>query len=305
MNTEGIATFPKYVNKSRLLLALLLLLFNLQVLAVPSDLVTTAWIQKHLQQIKLIDLRAADVYEQGHLPQAINIPYKLFSRKKDGIDGFVISPARFRSLMESYGISNHDTVVLYSDWSFLDSMRVYWIFDFYGHQKVKVLDGGIQQWQAEGLALSRKGKKFPPASYTVSIKSQILSTKLRTFLASKNDEYIIVDGRDPDQYNGLESLTERKGHIPGAINIPWVDLVANRTVSDKFKKIKTPSTLEDLNTIQKRLSVIPKDKKIILYCNGGQESAVLYFSLKALGVRAALYDGSWFEWSRDKKMPIE
>ena len=280
----------------------ILLLFASPLMA--TDLVDVGWLKENSKQVKVIDLRAKDQFQTGHIPHAINIPYGKFNRSKKNVDGYVETPEVFKSLMENHGILNSDIVVLYSDWSFLDSMRVYWIMDFYGHKNIKVLDGGIQAWVNDHSELSLVSETIVQSQYMLEINSEIITTKFRTYMASKNDNYVIVDGRDRKQFEGQQSLTSRKGHIPSAINLPWVELVKNRTEDQKFNRIKTSSTLQKINTLKDKLSIIPNDKKIILYCNGGQESSILYFALKELGKESAVYDGSWFEWSEDNKMPI-
>ncbi len=281
---------------------LLSLVFSTSIFA--SDLVNSQWLKDHSQNVKIIDLRAANMFQTGRIPHAINIPYSQFTRKKNEIDGFVETPTAFKALMENHGITNSDMLVLYGDWSFLDSMRVYWIMDFYGHKQIKVLDGGFQAWQERIGELSFDVEPIKKSQYTIEINTHIMTTKFRTFMASSNPDYVLIDGRDKNQFQGETSLTSRKGHIPNAINIPWVNLVKNRNGNDGYDRISGPSTLHDINTLKEKLSLIPKDKKIILYCNGGKESSVLYFALKELGINAAVYDGSWFEWSADYKMPI-
>jgi len=275
-------------------------------IASASDLVNVDWLKQNRlnDNLVIIDLRSQEIYQMGHLPNAINIPYLTFSRVKNQVDGFIETPVVFKSIMENNGIKNNDTILLYSDWSFLESMRIYWVLDFYGHRNLKVLDGGIQAWEQSNEKLFFDEPVNKKSQYVIEINSDIISTKFRTFMASKNANYVIIDGRDKSQYEGKKSLTPRKGHIPNSINIPWVDLVKNRNESDQYDRLKVPSTLNDIKALKERLSVIPKDKKIILYCNGGQESSVLYFSLKELGIKAAVYDGSWFEWSTDNNMPI-
>jgi thiosulfate/3-mercaptopyruvate sulfurtransferase len=123
--------------------------------------------------------------------------------------------------------------------------------------------------------------------------------------AIHGDHSVIIDARDPEHYAGRESLTERKGHIPKSINMPWYEFVQNRDAEDVFDRLTEPTRFEESEALQDRLSELPRDKKIVLYCNGGQESAVVYFALKSLGIESAIYDGSWFEWSADSKLPVE
>ncbi|MBL7003527.1 MAG: sulfurtransferase [Gammaproteobacteria bacterium] len=270
-----------------------------------SDLVDVQWLLEHNTTSKIIDLRDPQLFEVGHIPNAINIPFTKFNRIKENISGFVIPPMEFKKLMSFYGVSQDDRVILYSDWSFLESMRVYWIFDFYGHQYKKVLDGGIQQWVEDGQMLSFEAVKPSKSDYSVEINTQIMTTKFRAFMASKNPNYVIVDGRDHQQYAGLTSYGARKGHIPTAINIPWTELLNDRGYADKYERIDSPATLGRVSLLKEKFSGLPENKKVILYCNSGQEASVIYFALKELGIESSVFDGSWVEWSNDKNLPIE
>lgn len=271
-----------------------------------SDLVSVDWLKQNqnIANQVIVDLRKPQDYSLGHIPNAINLPYQKLVRKKGEVDGFVITLMAFKQVMEQAGINNGHKIVLYSDWSFLESMRAYWIFDFFGHKDIKVLNGGLQAWDNAGNMLTQTANIMKPSQYVVQIKPEIISTKFKTFIASKAPNQIIIDARDPEQYQGKISLTDRKGHIPGAVNLPWFELVSGRNKSDEYEHIADINELVDIETIKQNFKNIPQNKKIILYCNGGQESSVLYFALKELGREAAVYDGSWFEWSTDKKMPV-
>jgi len=271
-----------------------------------TDLVNVDWLKQH-QNAKnqvIIDLRKAQDYSLGHIPNSINLPYEKLVRTKGVVDGYVTTPIEFKTVMEQFGIKNSQQVVLYSDWSFLESMRAYWVFDFFGHKNIKVLDGGFQAWEDRDFALTQNKFTLPPSQYVVQIRPEILSTKFKTFMATKSKKHIIIDARDMEQYLGKKSLTKRKGHIPEAVNLPWFDLVQGRGEGDEYEHLSSSNTLLDMEKLEASFAGVPKDKKIILYCNGGQESSVLYFALKELGRDSAVYDGSWFEWSEDAKMPV-
>lgn len=271
-----------------------------------NDLISVETLQNLMKQPHhvLIDLRSPEVYAQGHLPHAVNLPYAKLTRQKDGIEGFIQTPQAFQKALESVGISPEDTVILYSDWAFLESTRIYWALDFYGHAHKKVLDGGIQAWVNANLPLSTAKPQIEPSRYAVSIHPEKLSSKLQTFMASQNQEYVIVDARPLDQYQGKTSLTERKGHIPGAMNMPWYEWVENRQPEEGYDKTSEATLLANSVVIAEKIKNLPEGKKIILYCNGGQESSVVYFALKQAGIQTSVYDGSWFEWSQDQKLPV-
>jgi len=292
--------------KNRLLISFLVLSSLFTTSSFASDLIGINWLKQN-QNIKnqvIIDLRNPQDYSLGHIPNAINLPYEKLDRTKGDVAGFVVTPMAFKHVMEEAGINNGHRIVLYSDWSFLESMRAYWVFDFFGHDDVKVLNGGLQAWVNNGNQLEQKDNTIPHSQYVVQIRPEILSTKFQTFMATKSEQQIIVDARDIEQFQGKTSLTNRKGHIPNAMNLPWFDLISGRNASDKYEHIDTSNELIDIQQLKKNFEGIPTDKKVILYCNGGQESSVLYFALKELGLKASVYDGSWFEWSEDNSMPV-
>lgn len=290
----------KHFTLGTLLASLLFLSFYAQSSPAQNVLIEIEELKQTLNtpDLVIIDLREAKKYQQDHIPLAINIPFEQFQRKKNGVSGFVITPKRFKELMEQAGVKNIDQVVLYSDW-YLESARIYWVFDLYGHHKIQVLNGGIQGWKEAKAPLERQANIRPPSHYIVEIKPDKLATKLQTLVAIHNtDDFIIIDARPEDQYQGKTSRTSRKGHIPNAINLPWYELVNNRNSYETMKLI-------DWQALQKKLALLPKNKKLLVYCNGGKESAILYMGLKQINRDASLYDGSWFEWSNDDSLPIQ
>ncbi|MEA3404144.1 MAG: rhodanese-like domain-containing protein, partial [Pseudomonadota bacterium] len=165
---------------------------------------------------------------------------------------------------------------------------------------LSVLDGGLKAWQKVGGKIEIQPNTLEPSTYQVSIQPKKFASKFKTLMATKQENTLIVDARPEQEYQGLESRTDQFGHIPTAINLPWKQLVEP---SDKPPTEESYFRYKTLNKLQEQFEIIPENKKIILYCNGGRESSVLYFGLKLLGREAALYDGSWFEWSSDKSLP--
>jgi thiosulfate/3-mercaptopyruvate sulfurtransferase len=272
-----------------------------------NDLVSVDWLAEHASdpELVIVDLRKHEDYLKGHIPGAINLPFSKLTKEKGGVAGYVESPGNVQQLLSQIGINNSHTLVLYSDFSFLESMRSYWVMDFFGHEKTLILDGGLQAWSERFPDLSLIPVQLEPSQYVVRIHSDVITSKIRILAAIHSQDYVIVDARDTQQYAGIKSLTNRKGHIPGAMNFPWFQLVDNRDEKDFFDRLKTPTKLVGMAELKQKISVIPEDKHILLYCNGGQEASVLYFALKSLGIDSAVYDGSWFEWGADPKLPIE
>lgn len=299
------------INLYRFLFLLLMSFISFNTYATSSNnitspiLVDSQWLKNHFiqkdKQIVIIDLRASEEYLKSHIPTSINIPFTKFNRSMNKVKGFLITPFSFQELMEQNGIKSNDHLVLYSDKTILESTRIYWSFNFYGHKKVSVLNGGLFAWQKDIGTTETQPNILKPSKYEVSIHPQKFASKFKTLMATKQSNTHLIDARSFEEYSGLESKTDVFGHIPSAENLPWRELV----------KSSSPSTNKDrhfrylsLDKLAEQFKHIPQDENIIVYCNGGKESSVLYFGLKLIGREAALYDGSWFEWSSDKSLPI-
>ena len=266
-----------------------------------SGILITAKTVKQLLKTKpasfvIVDLREPNKYKKSHIPSAINIPISQFHRKIDDIENFVITPLNFQRLASKHGIENHHQLIFYTDEELFNSTRAFWIFDFYGHQQISVLNGGFQKWQQHNYLIENKVNTLPPSNYKVSPMSKQLATKLNTKLAVLSKNKQIIDVRKKQEYLGKESKGKRFGHIPYADNLPWIKLV---TKADQPYTLIAHSKLND--AIE---NIYSKQSSVIIYCNGGTESSLLYFALKLVGIESSLYDGSWHEWSADKTLPI-
>lgn len=268
-------------------------------------LVDSQWLQSHFirkdEHVVILDLRAREDYLKGHIPSAINIPFTKFNRSINKVKGFLITPLSFQELMEQNGIKPSNHLVLYSDKTVLDATRIYWSFDFYGHQKLSILNGGLVAWQKDIGTTEIKLNTLKPSRYVVSIHPQKFASKFKTAMSTKQSNTYLIDARPIDEYSGLKSKTDVFGHIPSAQNLPWEQLVKSSETPVKEDSYFRYLSIDELEELFKN---IPQDSNIIVYCNGGKESSVLYFGLKLIGRETALYDGSWFEWSSDKSLPI-
>jgi len=274
--------------------------------ASPPILIDTQWLQTALHKsaasITILDLRSKEDYLNGHIPGAINIPFHKFSRSINQVSGFLLTPQKFQELVEGHGIKTQDHLVVYSGRSILDSTRVFWAFDFYGHKKLSILDGGWPIWESKNLNIEMQEIALPPSNYAININPEKLATKFQTFMTTKHDSALIIDARPEAEFQGYRSKTEQLGHIPTAMNIPWKSVLSPTGDALEHENI---TQFPSMQTLQNRLQSIPEDKQIVLYCNDGRETSALYFGLKLLGREAAVYDGSWFEWSSDKSLPIK
>lgn len=260
-------------------------------------LTEAAWLQKSLagHDLVVVDVRIPELYQQGHIPGAVNIPTALTFRQHGQTDRLG-SVAYIEKLFGAAGIDRHSHVVLYDDGRLVDASRVFWIFEVYGHRHVAVLNGGYQGWIEQEYAVSVHPAERKPRRFVASITPDKLATRLHAYLAIKDPDRILIDARAKEEYRGKQSITPRLGHIPTAMSIPWDENIVRDSGGLRSK------TLPELENVYQKLS---QDKKIITYCNKGRESSLTYFMLRRLGRDVAHYDGSWFEWGNMVDMPVE
>ncbi len=256
-------------------------------------IVSVSWLQENIKNknIVLIDLRKYDAYKKGHIAGSYNMPAikSLFDKK------FMMPKLDIlQKLFSDAGIDNNSLVVAYGDGSFIWSARLYWVLEILGHNNVGILDVGYGNWNDKSLNISTKDSKITKTNFIPRVDNTKIQTKLSTLMAI--NKKTIIDGRKVAHYEGKESLAKRFGHIPTALNYACTQ---NYQVSTNGNKMKD---LKDLKVLYKDL---PKDKEIILYCDGGAEAALNYIVLQELGYKASVYDGSWLEWGNDESVPIE
>lgn len=275
----------------------------------PDVLVDTTWVQQHLQdpnvRIAEVDYDPAANYAVGHIPGAV-----LFDWKKDINDPLrrdVLSKEQLESLFRNSGITKDTWLVLYGDFNNWFAAFAFWVFKYYGVEKVKILNGGRKKWLLEDKSVTKDVPIYPKSDY----KASNPNTKLRVYKedvakALGHGDKVLVDVRGPKEYSGEilappEYPTEhaqRGGHIPGAKNIPWA-----QTVNDADGTFKTR---DEINALYAPKGVTP-DKEVITYCRIGERSSHSWFVLTYLlgypDVRN--YDGSWTEWGNSVGTPIE
>ncbi|HKI56628.1 MAG TPA: sulfurtransferase [Trueperaceae bacterium] len=275
----------------------------------PEVLVDTAWVEEHGRDEGVRVLEVDEdvlLYEQGHVPGALRLDWHTELQRPDVRD-FVDAPG-FASLMESKGVSNATTVVLYGDKSNWWAAYAFWFLKYNGHADVRLMNGGRQRWASEGRPTTKDVPRVARGSYTVPYRDASIrafsSDVIRHLLAVKDGRGALVDVRSPQEYTG-EKLhmpdypqegALRGGHIPGATNVPWAKAVAEDGT------FKDAAALRDLYG---RLGVT-RDKAVVAYCRIAERSSHTWFVLKYLlgypDVRN--YDGSWTEWGNMVGVPI-
>ncbi len=261
-------------------------------------IVDVNWLKQYKNQpdVVVIDVRSARLYRQGHIPGAVNIPVSETFNPVKNTDR-VANMTHIQQLFSNAGLKPDNTLVLYDAGSHIDAGRTFWVFEVFGHKKVKLLSGGFPAWTLnKNNPVSKKTPEITKTQYIPQLKPERMITRLSMQLALENRDRIIIDARSKEEYLGKKSIASRAGHIPGAINIPWDQ---NFTRSNGIEQLKSIDELKAL------YSPLDKNKKIYLYCNKGKQSSLSYLVLRQLGYDVGHYDGSWFEWGNNQFLPIE
>ncbi len=270
-------------------------------------LVTTDWLAERLAEPGLVVAEVdenPDLYEEGHIPGAVKLHWR--DDLQDKLVRDVVSKAEFERLMGERGIASDTSVVLYGDKNNWFSAYAYWYLKIYGHEDVRLLDGGRQKWIEEGRELTTDIPSPTAAQYKATDRDESIRIRRDEVLAGLADSAIaLVDVRSPQEYAGElmappgyeQEGASRMGHIPGAQSIPWATAVRD---DGTFK------STDELREIYRSKGVTP-DKEVRAYCRIGERSAHTWFVLRELlgYENVKNYDGSWTEWGNLVDVPIE
>jgi len=272
----------------------------------PEVLVDADWVQAHLSDpsVRLVEVDVdTSAYEKGHLPGAIGFNWQ--TQLSDTVRRDIPSRDEWEKLLSSAGIGNDHTVVLYGDNNNWFAAFAFWLFQMFGHQDVRLLNGGRKKWEADGRPLVMDAPAYAATQYRASQPNQSLRAYRDEILAGlRGGEFALVDVRSAAEFSGeviapagMTETAQRGGHIPGAANIPWAQAVAEDGT------FKPADQLRELYASKG----VTGDKPIIAYCRIGERSSHSWFALKyLLGYdNARNYDGSWTEWGSIIGAPIE
>ena len=271
----------------------------------PEVLVSTQWLADNLNTDGLVVLESDEdvlLYSTGHIPGARKIDW--FTELNHDVVRDYVDGEGFAKLLSAKGVNRGDTVVLYGDKSNWWATYAFWVFKLFGHEDVRVLDGGRDKWIAEGRELTREVTQVALSNYPVVERND---AEIRAY----RDDVIqhlgqpLIDVRSPQEYSGErthmpdypEEGALRGGHIPGALSVPW---------SKAANEDKTFKSLADLKQLYLVEAGLRPDDSVIAYCRIGERSSHSWFVLTYLlgfeGVKN--YDGSWTEWGSSVGVPI-
>jgi thiosulfate/3-mercaptopyruvate sulfurtransferase len=267
-------------------------------------LVDADWVEAHRNDDNVVLVEVDEdtsAYDGGHIAGAVKLDWK--TDLQDPVRRDFISKEQFEKLLSERGISNDDTVVLYGGNNNWFAAYAYWYFKLYGHENVRLLDGGRKKWELDARELSTETVTRPATSYTATepnLDIRAFRDEVVSAIGSKG----LVDVRSPDEYAGRllapahlpQEQAQRGGHIPTAINVPW-----SKAANDDGT-FKSDEELKRLYTE----AGVDWDKETIAYCRIGERSSHTWFVLHELlgDTSAKNYDGSWTEYGSLVGVPV-
>jgi len=275
--------------------------------AKPEVLVETDWVKANLGKpgLKLVEIDVdTKAYDAGHIPGAVGFNWQ--TQLQDQVRRDIISKEAFEKLVGGAGIAANDTVILYGDNNNWFAAYGFWLFKMYGHQVIRLMNGGRVKWLNEkDKPLTTEAPQTTPVTYKVTETHLELRAMLPQVFDAQKSNWNLVDVRSPDEFTGkviappgMSETAQRGGHIPGAKSIPW------STAVNQDGTFKAPDELQKIYFEQKG---VDPNKDTIAYCRIGERSSHTWFVLKyLLGLNNVKnYDGSWTEYGNVVAAPIE
>jgi len=268
-------------------------------------LVSADWAEQHLGQPGVVFVEVDEdttAYDKGHIPGAVKLDWK--TELQDPVRRDFVDRQQFEKLLSGKGISTDDTVVLYGGNNNWFAAYAYWYFKLYGHRDVRLLDGGRKRWELDSRGLTEEVPQRPQTKYTAAEQDKSIRAFRDEVIAAIGQQNL-VDVRSPDEFAGRlfapahlpQETSQRAGHIPTAINVPW-SKAANEDGTfrsdDDLRKLYTGAGVDE-------------SRDTIAYCRIGERSSHTWFVLHELlgQPRVKNYDGSWTEYGSLVGVPIE
>ena len=269
-----------------------------------NSLVSAQWVEEHLDDPKVVLVEVDEdtaAYDKGHIPGAIKLDWK--KDLQDGVRHDFISKEKLEKLLSEKGVANDDTVVFYGGNNNWFAAYAYWYLTYYGHENLRLLDGGRKKWELDSRELSSDVPDRPATTYTAQEPNEAVRAyrdEVVEAIGSKN----LIDVRSPDEYAGRllapahlpQEAAQIAGHIPTAGNVPWSKAANDDGTFKKDEELKALYADAGLD----------EGKDTIAYCRIGERSSHTWFVLnEILGYpNVKNYDGSWSEYGSLRGVPV-
>lgn len=270
----------------------------------PELLVEPDWVAEHAADpnVRIIDCAVLEAYRRAHIPGAVHLPVHYYIKEDDpeGSDHgtFVMKLPQFEELMGKLGVGNNTLVVTYDDNNALVASRLWWVLNFYGHTKVKVLNGGWHRWLTENRPITFHAARAPKATFKARPVEDIHASADDLLATYGDSNCQVLDARTDAEWEGANDRgNKRAGHVPNARHLEWVRFVAQ----DDTRKFLPAGQIQKLLN-EAGISAV---KPTITYCQGGIRAAHAAFVLTLLGHdNVRVYDGSMRDWANRDDAPL-